>query len=52
MDAKPRRAAVAGTFYPGDALQLQSMITQWLEAIPTRTQPAPKAIIAPHAGYV
>ena len=52
MDAKPRRAAVAGTFYPGDALQLQSMITQWLEAIPTRAQPAPKAIIAPHAGYV
>ena len=46
-----RPAAVAGTFYPADKHQLQSMIQGFLDA----AQPEgglPKAIIAPHAGYI
>jgi len=46
-----RPAAVAGTFYPADKHQLQAMIDSLLD----RAGPAgelPKAIIAPHAGYI
>ncbi len=47
-----RQAAVAGTFYPADKQQLQEVVAGILSAVtidPNR--PAPKAIIAPHAGY-
>jgi AmmeMemoRadiSam system protein B len=49
-----RPAAVAGSFYPGDAPALAAEVASYLsEAAPaaggTR---APKAIIAPHAGYM
>ena len=49
-----RHAAVAGMFYPGDPRELDSVVRQMLaEAAPeTPESPAPKAIIAPHAGYV
>jgi len=49
-----RHAAVAGMFYPGNPRELDSVVRQMLaEAAPeTRESPAPKAIIAPHAGYV
>lgn len=48
-----RAPAVAGRFYPSDARKLRAMIAQLL----TRPRAdeeglAPKAIIAPHAGYV
>src|SRR5437868_3340079 len=46
-----RFPAVAGLFYPADARELKSAVAQYLDA----AQPAgavPKAIIAPHAGYV
>lgn len=46
-----RLPAVAGTFYPNDSQQLKSMIrgflTDW-----HNEEPPPKAIIAPHAGYI
>ena len=46
-----RPAAVAGTFYPADKHQLHSMIQGFLDdAGPTGG--LPKAIIAPHAGYI
>ena len=46
-----RQPAVAGMFYPADKHLLQSMIQGYLDhAIPTGG--LPKAIIAPHAGYV
>lgn len=46
-----RQPAVAGQFYPGDATRLWQKISEYLdEAVPTG--PAPKAIIAPHAGYI
>lgn len=50
-----RPAAVAGAFYPADPDQLRSMVQSFLaEAVarPEAKGPVPKAIIAPHAGYV
>ncbi len=46
-----RPAAVAGTFYPGSAQDLARTVRDLL-ARARATGPAPKAIIAPHAGYV
>ena len=46
-----RPAAVAGTFYPDDPAELQAMLNALLAAT-HRTPLRPKALIAPHAGYV
>jgi AmmeMemoRadiSam system protein B len=46
-----RPPAVAGTFYPSDHRELKAMVANYLAACRT-DQPAPKAIIAPHAGYI
>jgi AmmeMemoRadiSam system protein B len=49
-----RPPAVAGTFYPGDERELAKNLAQMLaaagSAAPARA--TPKAIIAPHAGYI
>jgi len=49
-----RPAAVAGSFYPGDPSALAAEVAAYIaEAAPGGTHaPAPKAIIAPHAGYI
>ncbi len=48
-----RPAAVAGLFYPADAAQLQQLVTRLLDEVaPTPGAPSPKALIAPHAGYI
>jgi len=48
-----RPAAMAGTFYPGDAPGLAAEIAAYLaEANPAAGAHAPKAVIAPHAGYM
>jgi hypothetical protein len=46
-----RAAAVAGTFYPGEAVILRRVLAQMLDAAPPPTL-TPKALIVPHAGYV
>jgi len=46
-----RDAAVAGSFYPRDARELSRQVRKFLDAAPTGVG-VPKAIIAPHAGYV
>ena len=48
-----RPAAVAGTFYPGDAQELSRMVGGYLDKVqvPDSEKP-PKAIIAPHAGLI
>jgi AmmeMemoRadiSam system protein B len=46
-----RPPAVAGRFYPGTAGQLDASVKSLLSAA-TPQGPAPKGIIAPHAGYV
>jgi AmmeMemoRadiSam system protein B len=45
-----RPPAVAGLFYPRDARELRAVLTGCLEGHPVPAG-APKAIIAPHAGY-
>ncbi|MDE2071023.1 MAG: AmmeMemoRadiSam system protein B [Gammaproteobacteria bacterium] len=46
-----RAPAVAGLFYPGDAGALRAQLAQLLADNPASGAP-PKALIAPHAGYV
>ncbi len=52
MSDKVRGAAVAGQFYSdrGDALGRE--VDGLLNAAATPDEPAPKAIIAPHAGFM
>ena len=46
-----RPPAVAGTFYPADAARLRRMVETYLGESRGHAEPAPKAVIAPHAGY-
>jgi len=45
-------AVVAGYFYPADANQLRSEISRYLQQARSEATSVPKALIAPHAGYV
>jgi len=50
-----RLPAVAGTFYPGQAAELAREVASMLAEVKPKEKenfPAPKAIIAPHAGYI
>jgi AmmeMemoRadiSam system protein B len=49
-----RPAAVAGTFYPGNAAELAAAVRGCLAGTAAQVAPAasPKALIVPHAGYV
>jgi MEMO1 family protein len=48
-----RPAAVAGAFYPGAAIELERQIGIFLGSAGTGANaPAPKTLIAPHAGYI
>jgi len=48
-----RPPAVAGLFYPADPAGLARAVAELLAAVPPVTdRPLPKAIIAPHAGYI
>jgi AmmeMemoRadiSam system protein B len=49
---KIRTAAVAGSFYPADRHGLATQVTRLLAQVPTSADASPKALIAPHAGYV
>lgn len=48
---RARPPAVAGTFYPRRADELRALVDELLAAAPGGG-PAPKALVAPHAGYV
>jgi AmmeMemoRadiSam system protein B len=52
MNVRP--PAVAGTFYPDTPERLREMVNGFLETAvsPKTAVPPPKAIIAPHAGYI
>lgn len=43
---------MAGLFYPGDPATLSRSVEQLLDRAPAASGPAPKALIAPHAGYI
>jgi len=47
-----RQAAVANLFYPGDAHELGNMVDGLLNQVVPTLPTTPKAIIAPHAGYI
>lgn len=47
-----RQPAVAGSFYPEDARELQALVQSLLRKVPSVSTHSPKAIIAPHAGYI
>lgn len=51
-----RPAAVAGSFYPGDAPALRAALARHLASVPARPGPAgplaPKMLVVPHAGYI
>jgi len=46
-----RKPAVAGMFYPGDHDELAAMVQGFLNDVPMSPD-LPKAVIAPHAGYI
>jgi len=46
-----RPAVVAGMFYPGNAAELSHTIDKFLQDA-TSNDVAPKALVAPHAGYI
>lgn len=48
---KVREPAVAGTFYPENKEELRRSVTAYLAGA-EGTGPVPKALIAPHAGYI
>src|SRR5688500_13361660 len=50
--ATVRHPAVAGRFYPADARELRAAVREYLAEAPAPSGTAPKAIIAPHAGYI
>ncbi|MEE8119576.1 MAG: AmmeMemoRadiSam system protein B [Gammaproteobacteria bacterium] len=47
-----RPAAVAGSFYPADQAQLRASVIELLKDNPCNSTEVPKAIVAPHAGYI
>jgi hypothetical protein len=49
-----RPAAFAGSFYPGAPAALEAAVRRYLAEAPASEagEPSPKALIAPHAGYV
>ena len=54
METLIRRPAVAGMFYPGSPSELARDVQALLQSVAPRAvrETAPKAIVAPHAGYV
>jgi hypothetical protein len=47
-----RKPAVAGLFYPDDAVRLRDAVSEFMARATRDDGPPPKALIAPHAGYV
>ena len=47
-----RQPAVAGSFYPDDPAELRALLAKLLNNKLTGNTPMPKALIAPHAGYI
>ncbi len=47
-----RKPAVAGSFYPAEPIELARMVEELLAMAGGPLSHAPKAVVAPHAGYV
>lgn len=51
MTVNDRQPAVAGAFYAGDGPSLEREMGELLDQVEMGQGPAPKAVIAPHAGF-
>jgi AmmeMemoRadiSam system protein B len=51
-EVKVRRPAVAGSFYPADPSELRAAVRAHLDGAEAANRSPPKALIAPHAGYI
>jgi AmmeMemoRadiSam system protein B len=49
---RSRKPAVAGSFYPSDPGVLRTTVETLLEGAPAPDGLAPRALVAPHAGYI
>ena len=47
-----RPAAVAGSFYPDRPQDLEALLARCWDDAKITVGPVPKAIVAPHAGYI
>ncbi len=47
-----REPAVAGKFYPENPIELENMTLKFLKNANVEGENPPKAVIAPHAGYI
>src|SRR3954470_276632 len=47
-----RRAAVAGSWYPGEAAQLAADVERYLASAAVDAVPPPRAVVVPHAGLM
>src|SRR5215217_7092745 len=52
QDPKVRPPAVAGSFYAGNPDRLRQDVANFLADLPECPRASPKALIAPHAGYI
>ncbi len=52
MDKLIREPAVAGMFYPANPDELAATVQHYLTEATPQPGPVPKALIAPHAGYI
>jgi MEMO1 family protein len=52
LTTKIQKPVVAGTFYPSDPDELRMQVRQFISAANTEPCRPPKALIAPHAGYI
>lgn len=52
LELRVRPPAVAGAFYPASADRVRRMIEGYLADAPELDLPPPRAVVAPHAGYV
>ena len=52
MKPATRPAAVAGMFYPAAASELRQQVDDLLAGATVRKEAVPKALVAPHAGYI
>ena len=50
--ANVRQPSVAGTFYPADPARLRDHVEEMLAEVESAATPVPRALIAPHAGYI
>lgn len=52
VEKRVREASVAGSFYPDDPAELQSMVKGYLDKVEREAKAPVRMVLAPHAGFV